>query len=354
MASAFVSYAHEDRELMLELVEHLEAQGLDIRYDQVVLQIGDSLIQRIAGEITDGDFLIAIISPDSVESGWCQRELSMAATQGIDEKRVKVLPVRFRDAQIPPILGDLFYGDADRFSVETIAEKLAAAMRAHREGRGDDALQEAEAVEPAGGEPPHAEVAGNATVAHIEEVAQRALDVIQAAEGVANGSANINDLNDPRRRLRWALDQLPARLRRALPLVELMANSGDDEFFAAGALAEVERDLRAELLAVRTRTAQGLPIVGRWLVVSTAGNVSSHGRDATAYLWSLQRGEERRRVTVFISGTAMASANEHLPEEAAAAKNSHGRSVLSQVVGLDDPPTQVSVTTAGIRFGLPD
>jgi hypothetical protein len=50
----------------------------------------------------------------------------------------------------------------------------------------------------------------------------------------------------------------------------------------------------------------------------------------------------------------MASSNEHLPEEVAAAKNTRGRSVLSQVVGLDDPPTQVSVTTAGIRFGLPD
>jgi hypothetical protein len=116
VASAFISYAHEDQELMLELVEHLQAQGLDIRYDQVVLQIGDSLIQKIAGEIADGDFLIAIISPDSVESGWCQRELSLAATQGINEKRAKVLPVRFRGAQIPAMLGDIFYGDADRFS----------------------------------------------------------------------------------------------------------------------------------------------------------------------------------------------------------------------------------------------
>jgi hypothetical protein len=113
---------------MLELVEHLQAQGLDIRYDQVVLQIGDSLIHKIAGEIADGDFLIAIISPDSVESGWCQRELSLAATQGINEKRAKVLPVRLRGAQILAMLGDIFYGDADRFSVQTIAEKLAAAI----------------------------------------------------------------------------------------------------------------------------------------------------------------------------------------------------------------------------------
>ena len=48
----------------------------------------------------------------------------------------------------------------------------------------------------------------------------------------------------------------------------------------------------------------------------------------------------------------MASANEYLPKEVAAAKNTHGRSVLSQVTGLDDPPKQVSVSTAGIAFGL--
>ncbi|HZO95765.1 MAG TPA: toll/interleukin-1 receptor domain-containing protein [Gaiellaceae bacterium] len=68
MASAFISYAHEDQEFMLSLVEPLQAQGLDIRYDQVVLNVGDSLLQKIAGEIADGDFLIAIVSPDSVES----------------------------------------------------------------------------------------------------------------------------------------------------------------------------------------------------------------------------------------------------------------------------------------------
>ena len=354
MISAFVSYAHEDQELMLELVEHLQAQGLDIRYDQVVLNIGDSLIQKIAAEIADGDFLIAIISPDSVESGWCQRELSLAATQGINEKRAKVLPVRFRSAQIPPILGDTFYGDADHFSVETIAEQLAAVMQAHLEGRGEEAVQAAEAVEPAGGVPPHAEAAGDLQVEQIEEVAQRAWDVFQAWEGVWNDGGNINDLNDPRRRLRWAIDQLPGRMRGALPLVEQMANIDSDEFFADADLAEVERDMRAELLAVRTRIAQGLPVVGRWLVVGTDGAVPSGGRDAHAYLWWLQRGDRRKPITVFISGTVMASANEYLPEEVATAKNTQGRSVLPQIVGLDEPPLQVSVTTAGIRFGLPD
>ena len=48
---------------MLALVEHLQGQGLDVRYDQVVLNIGDSLIQKISREIADGDFVVAVVSP---------------------------------------------------------------------------------------------------------------------------------------------------------------------------------------------------------------------------------------------------------------------------------------------------
>jgi hypothetical protein len=77
VASAFISYAHEEQEFVLAMVEHLQAQGLDVRYDRVVLHIGDSLIRAISQEITEGDFLIAVISPDSIVSDWCQREVAL-------------------------------------------------------------------------------------------------------------------------------------------------------------------------------------------------------------------------------------------------------------------------------------
>jgi hypothetical protein len=57
VSSAFISYAHEDQEFVLALVDHLQEQGLDIRYDQVALHIGDSLIRAIPSEIAEGDFL---------------------------------------------------------------------------------------------------------------------------------------------------------------------------------------------------------------------------------------------------------------------------------------------------------
>jgi hypothetical protein len=354
VASAFVSYAHEDQEFVLALIEALTKQGLDIRYDGVALRIGDSLIQRIACEIADGDFLIAVISPDSVESSWCQKELSLAATQGIDQKRVKVLPIRYRGARVPEILSDLFYADADKFSVETLAKQLVAAAAEHPHGRDEVARQAAEPVQPGNQSPAHAEVGGDAEVALIEAVAQRAMDVFSAYEAVWHAGGSIHDLADPQRRLRWALDNLSDRVRAGLPLMRWLAEAESDEFFAGADVRERERDVRAELLAVRTRVAQGLQVVGRWLIVSDIGEVSSHSRDATAYAWRIQRGEETRPVVVYISGTLMASANVHLPQDVVAAKTTRGRSALAAIVGLDDPPREVGVTTAGITLTMPD
>jgi hypothetical protein len=242
--SAFVSYAHEDQELVLALVQHLQEQGLDIRYDGVALQIGDSLIRAIAQEIEDGDFLIAIVSPDSVESEWCQKELALATTQGINDQRVKVLPVRFRGAEMPPMLKDIFWGDADRDDVETLARRLAAAMRAHLEGRSGDAAREAEAAEEAEGRPAHEEVVGDVRVAEIEAVAQRVWDVFAVSGDVSAGQRNARDLADPQRRLRWALDGVPERVRAALPLVAQLATAGWDELFDDPDLfEEVEEDI---------------------------------------------------------------------------------------------------------------
>jgi hypothetical protein len=50
----------------------------------------------------------------------------------------------------------------------------------------------------------------------------------------------------------------------------------------------------------------------------------------------------------------MEVANEGLPQEVVAAKETRGRSVLSTLVALDDPPREVLLTTAGVSLTLPD
>ncbi len=350
MPSAFISYAHEDQEFVLALVQALQRQGMEIRYDTVMLRIGDSLIETISREIHDGDFLIAVVSPASVASSWCQKELSLAMTQGIDKRRVKVLPVRFRGAEMPPMLRDTFWGDADRFSIETLASQLAYAMGEDLAGHGDEA---AEGAADAEGVPAHEEIPGDVGVAQIEEVAERTWAVFDAWNGVWHGGGNIRDLLAPQRRLRWALDALPERVREALPLMERIASSKWEEYFENVEADDAERDVSDELNSVRTQVAQGLPIAPRWTIDENLGMVGAGNRDATSYLWRIRRGEQIEPVQIYISGTAMASNNEYLPQEVAQAKETHGRSVVATLLGMDAPPREVSVTTAGISLTMP-
>ena len=105
---------------------------------------------------------------------------------------------------------------------------------------------------------------------------------------------------------------------------------------------------------MRTQVAQGLPVTRRWTIDADLGEVDAFGRDATAYLWQIRRGDETRRIQVFISGTAMAVSLESLPREVVEARESVGRSVVVGLLGLDDPPDKVMATTVGISLTVPD
>jgi hypothetical protein len=140
-----------------------------------------------------------------------------------------------------------------------------------------------------------------------------------------------------------------------LPLIVRLADAEWNEYFRVVEPATAEPELREELRSVRTQVAQGLPIVRRWWIVADYGQVSAGDRDAVAYLWEIERdGDGSRSITVYISGSAMASHNSGLPQEVAAAKDTNGRSALAALVAVDDPPRQVMVSTAGISWNLPD
>lgn len=111
---AFISYSHADKELALALHQHLVAQEVDAFIDEVDIEIGESLIRKISEAIVEGDFVIALITEHSVDSEWCRKELSIAVTDGINNKRVKVLPIVVGAVEPPPELSDVKQLRVDR------------------------------------------------------------------------------------------------------------------------------------------------------------------------------------------------------------------------------------------------
>jgi hypothetical protein len=134
--TAFISYSHQDEAFVLALVQRLDEHGVGVWIDRVDLLIGDSLIRRIGDAIQDEDFVIAVISEHSVKSPWCGKELSLAVTQGIQSKQVKVLPVRLDEVALPSFLTDTLWVETGRSECTAVAAELATAIEGHLKRRG--------------------------------------------------------------------------------------------------------------------------------------------------------------------------------------------------------------------------
>jgi hypothetical protein len=111
MSSVFVSYAHHDKVFVRELIGDLRAVGLPATYDEWILDIGDSIIEKISEAVTDADAVIPVLSTNSVTSKWVSKELSLAMTREVNGKQVRVLPIMLEDCTLPPLLSDKLYAD---------------------------------------------------------------------------------------------------------------------------------------------------------------------------------------------------------------------------------------------------
>ena len=131
LPAVFVSYAHEDKPCAHSLAGALGERGCSVWVDEFELRAGDSLTERVSSALTSADFVVALVSTASVNSGWCQRELQMALSTGLAAGRTIVLPVRLGDVVMPPSLTDLFYVSANVDRADEAADRLVRDMNSH-------------------------------------------------------------------------------------------------------------------------------------------------------------------------------------------------------------------------------
>lgn len=109
IASCFISYSHADKDLARSIHDGLVEHGYRVWLDEGELRIGDSLIEAISEAIDRVDFLVALVSEHSVNSSWCQREISLAMTGEINREGIQVLPCRVGGTTMPASLKDKLY-----------------------------------------------------------------------------------------------------------------------------------------------------------------------------------------------------------------------------------------------------
>ena len=93
MSHIFVSYSRKDKEFVRKIVTALEASNFDIWIDLDDLPKGEDWELEIYRNIDEAEVFIFMLSPDSVVSEMCNKEIAHAVTNG-----KRILPIMIRDA----------------------------------------------------------------------------------------------------------------------------------------------------------------------------------------------------------------------------------------------------------------
>ena len=102
--SIFISHSSADNEFANRLAKALRINGVKVWIDEAEMMVGDSLLEKIKSAIDEMNYLGVVLSPKSVKSQWVQREVQIALDNEITGKKVKVLPLLYKDCNIPPFL----------------------------------------------------------------------------------------------------------------------------------------------------------------------------------------------------------------------------------------------------------
>lgn len=111
MVSVFLSHSTKDKSFVRELTGFLERDGqIKVWLDEREIAPGGNIVGAIADGL-DSDFILLILSPDSVGSNWVKEEWTDAFWGQMDSRRTKLLGVLYRDCRIPPLLRNKKYFD---------------------------------------------------------------------------------------------------------------------------------------------------------------------------------------------------------------------------------------------------
>ena len=111
MINVFISHNYKDKPMARKIANELDKYGIKVWIDESEIRLGDSLIEKIKDGLDHMDFLIALISENSVQSEWVKKELDIAMNKEIDGKKVITIPILVGKCELPEFLKGKLYAD---------------------------------------------------------------------------------------------------------------------------------------------------------------------------------------------------------------------------------------------------
>ena len=106
MTKIFVSYSRKDIGFARTLARDLEKAGYDVWWDLTDLRGGDDWLRVIPAAIESSEFILVVLSPNSVLSDWVKKEYTQALSLG-----KKIIPIMLTRSSVPFALNTINYVD---------------------------------------------------------------------------------------------------------------------------------------------------------------------------------------------------------------------------------------------------
>jgi hypothetical protein len=111
MSRVFLSHCSVDKEIVRRIADDLAHLGHRPWLDEWEIKVGECIITRVEHGIENADYVVLVLSPSAVSSGWVDREWKQKYWQEIEKRTVMLLPVLVADCNIPPLLRSRKYAD---------------------------------------------------------------------------------------------------------------------------------------------------------------------------------------------------------------------------------------------------
>lgn len=104
----YLSYAIKDRLWAEKIASVLKKDGMEVWNANTEILPGDNWAEKVSAALEDSDAMVALISPESMQSGWVRREIEYAL--GKESYNQRLIPVllapeeSFPEGSIPWIL----------------------------------------------------------------------------------------------------------------------------------------------------------------------------------------------------------------------------------------------------------
>ncbi|CAD6491022.1 MAG: TIR domain protein [Candidatus Argoarchaeum ethanivorans] len=134
MHDVFISYAHEDRKVAMEIEDKLSKSGLNVWIDELKLKIGDSISEEIGKAIKKSKYGIIILSKHHLIKQWPREELKLLFNLQLSTGQKIILPIwhgisneEIRESF--PFLMDIKALSTEKMAIDAIVQEIHTVVK---------------------------------------------------------------------------------------------------------------------------------------------------------------------------------------------------------------------------------